>query len=97
MPGPSRWRGEVLSHALAANKVKFHVLDQRVRTVLKFIRRAMATGVLENAVEKAGDTPETALLLRKLAADSIVLMKNKGSVLPLENHKTVSLPLRLGF
>ena len=92
MPGPSRWRGDVLSHALAANKVKFHVLDQRVRTVLKFIKRAVATGVPENAVEKAGNTPKTAKLLRRLAADSIVLMKNDNNILPLNKEKTVNSP-----
>lgn len=85
MPGPSRQRGSGLSHALAANKVKYHVLDQRVRTVLNFIKRAMASGIPENAVEKAGDTLKTSRFLRKVAADSIVLLKNEKRVLPLSS------------
>lgn len=98
MPGPSRWRGSTLSHALSANKVKYHTLDQRVRTVLKFVKRAMASGVPENAEEKAGDTPETSEFLRKVAADSIVLMKNEKRVLPLSKGKTVSVfPQRIFF
>ena len=90
MPGPSRWRGPVLSHALVANKVQVHTIDERVRTVLKFVKRAMASGIPENAEEKTGDNPETAKLLRKLAADSVVLMKNEKSVLPLSKERTVS-------
>lgn len=91
MPGPSRWRGSILSHALAANKVKYHTLDQRVRTILNFVKRAMASGISENAIEQAGDTPETSEFLRKLAGDSIVLMKNEKSVLPLSKERTVNI------
>ncbi|MCJ1464598.1 hypothetical protein MMC07_003211 [Pseudocyphellaria aurata] len=91
MPGPTRWRGPTLSHALSANKVKYHTLDQRVRTVLNFVKRAMASGVPENAEEKTGDTPETSEFLRKVAADSIVLMKNEKSVLPLSKGKATAV------
>ena len=89
MPGPPRWRGSVLSHALLAKKVRPHVLNDRVREVLKFVEKAIATGIKENAEEKTGDTPETAKLLRKIAADSVVLMKNEKSVLPLSKEKMV--------
>ncbi|MCJ1300592.1 hypothetical protein MMC08_003389 [Hypocenomyce scalaris] len=91
MPGPSRWRGPVLSHALVANKVQGHTIDERVRTVLKFVKRAMASGIPENAEEKTGDSPETAKLLRKLATDSVVLMKNEKSVLPLSKERTTAV------
>lgn len=83
-----------MSHALAANKVKHHTLNQRVRTVLNFVKRAMASGIPENAEEKTGDTPETSKFLRKVAADSIVLMKNEKSVLPLTKGRTVSVLCR---
>lgn len=98
MPGPSRWRGSILSHALAANKVKYHTLNQRVRTVLNFVKRAMASGIPENEEEKTGDTNDTSAFLREVAADSIVLMKNEKSVLPLSKEKTVSVsPQRFPF
>ncbi|MCJ1283038.1 hypothetical protein MMC26_002365 [Xylographa opegraphella] len=91
MPGPPRWRGSVLSHALLAKKVHPHVLDERVREVLRFVKKAMATGIKENAEEKTGDTPETAKLLRKIAADSVVLMKNEKNILPLSKEKTTAV------
>ena len=92
MPGPPRWRGSVLSHALLAKKVHPHILDDRVREVLKFVKKAIATGITENAEEKTGDYPETANLLRTIAADSIVLMKNERDILPLSKEKSVSNP-----
>jgi hypothetical protein len=38
MPGPSRWKGSVLVHAISANKVSTEELDARVRAVLKLVK-----------------------------------------------------------
>jgi beta-glucosidase len=46
--------------------------------------------VAENAPEQTRDTPETAALLRRLATDAIVLLKNEQDVLPLSKSKSVS-------
>ncbi|PVH77695.1 glycoside hydrolase family 3 protein [Cadophora sp. DSE1049] len=91
MPGPSRWRGQLLNHALMSKKITQHTLDQRVREVLKVASLASKTGVPEHAPEGTRNTPETATLLRKIAGDSIVLMKNEGSVLPFAREKTVAV------
>jgi beta-glucosidase len=91
MPGPARWRGQLLTHALMSNKIAPHTLDERVREVLKLISRVTRTGVPENAPERSKDIPETADLLRRIAGESIVLLKNEKSVLPLSRSKTVSL------
>lgn len=91
MPGPSRWRGQVLSHALLSKKITRFTLDQRVREVLKLVSRAIKTGIPENAPETARDIPETAELLRKLSADSIVLLKNQRNVLPIQRNKSVAI------
>jgi beta-glucosidase len=72
-----------------SNKVSQHTLDQRAREVLKLISRVSKTGVPENAREGTRDTPETARLLRSLAAESMVLLKNDKKVLPLNPSKTV--------
>jgi beta-glucosidase len=90
MPGPTRWRGQLLTHALMSNKILLHTLDERVREVLKLVRRVTKTGVPERAPEKSRDVPETADLLRRTAGESIILLKNERSVLPLSRSKTVS-------
>ncbi|KAH8694614.1 glycoside hydrolase superfamily [Ilyonectria robusta] len=92
MPGPTRWRGGNLLHALRSNKVSYKTLDERAEEVLRVVKRCAASNIPENAPEGTIDTPETAALLRKLAGESIVLMKNEKEVLPLAKDKSASSP-----
>lgn len=89
MPGPSRWRGEAAILAASNDKFSPTALDDRARAVLQFVKDCQASGIEENAPEGQNDTPETAAVLRKLAADSIVLLKNENKVLPLNKDKRV--------
>ncbi|CAJ2502975.1 Uu.00g103690.m01.CDS01 [Anthostomella pinea] len=90
MPGPPRYRGDPLKFSVTTDKVRTHILDQRVRTMLEFIKTCAASGVKENAPEGTADTPETAELLRRIGNEGIVLMKNDNSVLPLlKDQKTL--------
>ncbi|OBT72490.1 hypothetical protein VF21_08687 [Pseudogymnoascus sp. 05NY08] len=88
MPGPSRLRGGLLQGALASNKVTEHAITQRAREVLNLVNRCAASGIPADAVEGTRDTPETAALLKKISANSIVLLKNEGNVLPLKKNKS---------
>ncbi|KAI0470724.1 beta-glucosidase [Xylariaceae sp. FL0804] len=87
MPGPPRFRGEPLKFNVSADKVRTHVLDERARAMLEFIKACAASGVKENAPEETADTPETAALLRQIGNEGIVLMKNNDNVLPLKKDK----------
>ncbi|KPM37751.1 putative beta-glucosidase I [Neonectria ditissima] len=87
MPGPTMFRGDLLKFATATGKVWGHVIDERAREVLKFVKKCAASGVKENGPEGTLDTPETAALLRKIGNESIVLLKNENSVLPLAKDK----------
>ena len=91
MPGPARWRGDLLEHVISSRKVPVHVLDDRVRNMLNLVKQCNASGVKEWAKEDTRDTPETAAMLRKLAAESCVLLKNDGDVLPLRKDKRTLL------
>ena len=91
MPGPSRWRGPALVHAVVANKVKAKQLNARVRNVLNLVDRGMKSGVAENATEHKLDRPEDRQLLRKVAAESIVLLKNDDNVLPLQKSRKIAV------
>ncbi|KAJ1337254.1 beta-glucosidase [Microdochium nivale] len=82
MPGPTRWRGGALAHAVHSNKLTVRELDDRVRNVLNFVNYTAAAGVPENAPETKLDRPEDRALLRRAAAESVVLLKNEGGVLP---------------
>ena len=85
----------MLIQATGVGKVPSHVIDERVRNVLKLVKRCAAANIAEYAEEKTANTPETAALLRKIGADSIVLMKNEGYVLPLNKDKKVGFQVQL--
>ncbi|XXH03297.1 hypothetical protein Hte_009695 [Hypoxylon texense] len=87
MPGPPRFRGDPLKFNVSTDKVRTHVLNQRAKAMLEFIKKCAASGVKENAPETTADTPETAELLRRIGNEGIVLMKNEKSVLPLKKDK----------
>ncbi|OBT78371.1 hypothetical protein VF21_02125 [Pseudogymnoascus sp. 05NY08] len=91
MPGPTRWRGGALSHAVTANKVKSSELNERVRAMLELVNTASKSGVPENATETILDRPEDRALLRKVGADSIVLLKNENNILPLDKSKRIAV------
>ncbi|KAK4610457.1 putative beta-glucosidase I [Fulvia fulva] len=91
MPGPPNLRGQQISLAMSCGKVLRHHLDARVREVLKLIKKLLPLQVEENAEETTIDSPETAALLRSIAAQSLILLKNEDSVLPYKKDKTTAV------
>ena len=89
MPGKSRWRADALGHAVSANKVPEFVLDERVRNLLNLVNYVEPLGIPEGAPEKGLNRPVDQALLRRTAAESVVLMKNQDSILPLKKDKPV--------
>ena len=79
----------MLKFNASTGKVGEHIIDQRARTVLEFVKRSYANGIPENAPEKTIDTPETAALLRRVGNEGIVLLKNDKNILPLKKNKKV--------
>lgn len=92
MPGPTPFRGQALTHAVNSNKVSEKTLNDRVSKVLEMINLCAKSGVPENAPERQLNRPEDRALLRRAAAESVVLLKNQDSILPLDpNKKTLVL------
>jgi beta-glucosidase len=91
MPGPTMWRAKLLSNAVGARKVSLQTIDKRARAVLELVGKVKQSGVKENAQEGTINTKEQAKLLRKLSADSIVLLQNNDGILPLSQGRTVSI------
>ncbi|KAE8153374.1 glycoside hydrolase superfamily [Aspergillus avenaceus] len=91
MPGPTRWRGSALIHAISANKVSVATVNKRVREVLRLIQKASRSGVPEHAHEGQMNRVEDREFMRKVASEAIVLLKNDGNVLPLDRQKRVAV------
>ncbi|KAL3433455.1 glycoside hydrolase superfamily [Aspergillus tetrazonus] len=87
MPGPTRFRGPALMHALTSNKVSEKTLDDRVRKVLELVQLTSRAGIPGYAPAQKLDRVEDRALLRQAAADSIVLLKNDNEILPLDPRK----------
>jgi beta-glucosidase len=84
MPGPPRYFGEALRTAVEAGEVPEPAIDDKVLRLLRLLAR---TGVLDDPEERAEqsiDDPAHRSLIRRAARDSMVLLKNEGSVLPLD-------------
>ncbi|CAG7924227.1 unnamed protein product [Penicillium olsonii] len=91
MPGSPRWRGAALTHALAANKIPLAAFNDRVRAVLELVKKASNSGVPERAPETQLNRPEDQSLLRKIASEAIVLLKNDENILPLDQTKKIAI------
>lgn len=81
MPGVSRYRGKYIESAVQARLIKQSTIDARARRVLKFVHRASQVKVSEEQVGR--DYPEDRALNRLVSSNSIVLLKNESSILPL--------------
>ncbi|RFU25310.1 hypothetical protein B7463_g11026, partial [Scytalidium lignicola] len=91
MPGPIQWRGKNLAHSLLANRLSERVLDERVRAVLRMIKEAASSGIPEGTPEKPLNREQDRHLLRRAAAESIVLMKNDCKILPLDPSRPIAV------
>lgn len=89
MPFPAT-RGKKLMEAVAAGTVTNSQLNTSVKRVLNFLRRCDAPSASEP--EQNTDNDEgRCQLLRQVAADSIILLKNDSNKLPLEKTKVITL------
>ncbi|PPQ81597.1 hypothetical protein CVT26_013572 [Gymnopilus dilepis] len=87
MPGPPRWRTlSLVLHCLSSKKLTMATIDERVTSLLTFIQRQARKNidiVFGDGIERSRDTPESRRFCRQIAAEGVVLLKNRGNILPL--------------
>ncbi|KAM0335307.1 hypothetical protein ACHAQA_000352 [Verticillium albo-atrum] len=93
MPGPTQFRGKLLAIAVTTRKVSHATVDSAARNVLKFVKKVTAAARPWTGDPSAANTPENRRLVRKLVADSIVLLKNDHGSLPILARKSKSYGL----
>jgi len=83
MPGPAKYYGRLLEEAVRNWQIEAWEVDDAARRMLRLLVRA---GGIDREARPAGslNTPEHQELARKAAEASITLLKNGGSILPLE-------------
>ena len=82
----SQYLGQALLDSVKAGVVSEKVIDQRVREILR-VRLAVEPVPADKANKVMTGQPEDAEITYKVAAQSIVLLKNNGNVLPLDLSK----------
>src|ERR1700685_1271633 len=81
--------GEKLKEAVQAGKISMAELDDHVRRML---RSEFASGIVDHPVQKSVVDVEGGFATsRRIAEQSIVLLKNENSVLPLDREKVRSI------
>ncbi|EIM81964.1 glycoside hydrolase family 3 protein [Stereum hirsutum FP-91666 SS1] len=87
MPGPTRWRANLVTHLMHAGKITLSSLNDRVYAVLKTIQRSILASpsiVSSNhEPERTLSSPTNNALNRLTAASAVVLLKNTAKILPL--------------
>ncbi|SGZ50938.1 CIC11C00000000336 [Sungouiella intermedia] len=90
MPGPTRMRQEVqTSHMVVCNEIHRDVIDDNVRHVLKFINNCLMAEIPDDFEETENTDPAASTLLRQIAGESLVLLKNEDNILPLSPENEV--------
>ncbi|KAJ3996989.1 glycoside hydrolase family 3 protein [Lentinula boryana] len=87
MPGTNKWRTlDLVKRSIGSRKITLRTVKARARKVLEFVQKCCqeCPEVLDgDGQERTVETDEDKALMRKVAAESIVLLKNKGGLLPL--------------
>ncbi|KZS87466.1 glycoside hydrolase family 3 protein [Sistotremastrum niveocremeum HHB9708] len=88
MPGVGKWRTQdQMGRCLRSKKIMARTVRERARKVLELVQkcaRAAPEIIDGDGQERTNDSQEDVALMRRLAAQAIVLLKNDGGILPLK-------------
>ncbi|KAG7086260.1 hypothetical protein E1B28_002228 [Marasmius oreades] len=89
MPGTNKWRSlDLVTRSIGSRKIARGTVLERARKVLELVQRCCKEGgeILDgDGVERTHEGPEDTALLRSVAAESIVLLKNDNGILPFKS------------
>ncbi|KAG8926382.1 hypothetical protein FRC02_008945 [Tulasnella sp. 418] len=88
MPGVQKWREHnKVNRSVESYKTSVRTIKERAKQVLKLVKKVSATNpaVIDgDGIEKWRKNDTDSALMRKIAAASLVLLKNDNNVLPLK-------------
>ncbi|KAK7458836.1 hypothetical protein VKT23_009846 [Stygiomarasmius scandens] len=87
MPGTNKWRTlDLVSRSIGSRKITLRTVKERARKVLELVKRcaAEAPECLDgDGIERTLNDPTHSEMMRQVASESIVLLKNETNLLPL--------------
>ncbi|KAI6125064.1 glycoside hydrolase family 3 protein [Pisolithus croceorrhizus] len=91
MPGHNKWRTlDLMSRSISSRKMTVRTVKERARKVIELVKRCAqeAPEILDgDGIERTFASEEEKQLMRRLASETIVLLKNDRNVLPLQPAK----------
>ncbi|KNZ74982.1 putative beta-glucosidase I [Termitomyces sp. J132] len=97
MPGVNKWRTlDLVNRSIQSRKLTTRDIRSRARKVLELVQKCArgAPEILDgDGEERTVNSEEDTMLMRKVAAESIVLLKNTGNVLPLNPAKLTKVAI----
>ncbi|KAK7040397.1 hypothetical protein VNI00_009875 [Paramarasmius palmivorus] len=88
MPGTKKWRTiDLVNRAIESKKVSTRIIKARARNVLEFVQKCCqeAPEILDgDGEERTVESDDDKVLMKQIASESIVLLKNEGKLLPLK-------------
>ncbi|KAG2134498.1 glycoside hydrolase family 3 protein [Suillus clintonianus] len=97
MPGIYKWRTlDLMNRAIVSKKLTVRTIKERARKVVELAKRVAqeAPEIIDgDGIERTAESPEDTALMRKVAGESIVLLKNTNAILPLNPSmfKTIAI------
>ncbi|KAK5658756.1 hypothetical protein OQA88_1566 [Cercophora sp. LCS_1] len=89
-PFSTKWRFEKVLEALNDGKITQGDIDRAVENVLTLVERTKGSDLSAEVDEREDDREETRNLIREAGVEGLTLLKNVGSVLPI-NPKTAKV------
>jgi beta-glucosidase len=89
-PFSTKWRFEKVMQALEEGKVTQSDIDRAVENVLTLVQRTKGSDLSAEAEEREDNREETRNLIREAGVQGLTLLKNEGSILPI-NPKTAKV------
>ncbi|KAG6839583.1 hypothetical protein C0991_001270 [Blastosporella zonata] len=97
MPGVNKWRSlDLVNRSIQSRKITIRDVRARARKVLELVQKCAqgAPEILDgDGQERTVESDEDKALMRKVAAESIVLLKNEGGILPLNPQKVTKVAI----
>ncbi|KAF7299413.1 Glycoside hydrolase family 3 protein [Mycena indigotica] len=91
MPGVNKWRSlDLVNRSIGSRKLTQRVIKERAKKVLELVQKCAigAPDILDgDGIERTLESDEDKELMRNVAAQSIVLLKNDNGLLPLNAAK----------
>lgn len=92
MPGPTRWRGEHLLKAVQDGRISPNDVKRAATNILRLVDRTKGLATLAiSPGERSDDNEVLRKLIRKAAADGIVLLKNDDNILPIRKANKIAV------